>query len=705
MKRELTIDLETFSSVSLKECGVHRYVESLDFEILIFSWAFDNEKPTCVTDMKRVPVEVIKAFNDKTITKFAFNAAFEIACIETAFRITLDVYQWRCTMVQCMMIGLPGSLDAAGKALKLDTSKDAKGKQLISFFSKPCKPTKTNGFSTRNYMSMFPEKAYDFQGYACTDVDQERKVRKALSFFTPSIEEQYIWALDQKINKRGIAVDKTMAVNAVKVDNAYKIICAQKFFNITGISKVNSLQQLKTWIFNHTDKQIESLNKKEMPKVKILLKGTKAEPVLLLREELSRTSTAKYVSAQHYRCEDGRARGLLQYYGASRTGRWGGRGLQIHNLKRNTMEQLDMARDIVKQGDLKALTLLFDSPSEVLSQLTRTVLTASPSNNLICADYSAIEARITAWLAGEQWRLDVFNSHGRIYEASAAMMFKVPIETISYVDKNYKTVKGENYQLRQNGKVSELALGFGGSVEALKRMGALDMDFMKEITTTAEKNYPKALAIHNKQVLRGDTVVTAAPTIDKYIIQQQDKELSKTVSMWRKASPAIVQYWKEMNTCSIEALQHPGRIVKHKSNVSYQVKHNILWLTLPSGRSLAYWNPRLMRNKWDGLMVVYLGIDQTTKQWTVQSTYGGKLTENIVQAIARDVLADGMIRLDRAKFDIVAHVHDEVIIDHPKDSCASAVIRINKILAQAPVWAKGLPLNAECFVTKYYKKE
>jgi DNA polymerase bacteriophage-type len=699
-KKSLTIDLETYSSTSLKECGLYKYVEALDFEILIFAWAFDDERVQCVTDMKRVPAEVIKALTDKSVIKYAFNAAFEIACIEVTFRISLDCHQWRCTMVQAMMVGLPGSLDAVGKALKLDTTKDSKGKQLINFFTKPCKPTKTNGFSTRNFMSQFPEKAFDFQDYCCTDVDQERKVRKALSFFVPTITEQFVWALDQKINKKGVMVDRQMAVNAVKVDNQYKALCAQKFISYTGITKVNSLQQLKQWIFEQTNKNINSLNKKEMPKVKQLLKGTLAEPVLLLREELSRTSTAKYVSAQRFQCEDGRARGLLQYYGASRTGRWGGRGLQIHNLKRNTMEQLDMARGAVRGGNLEALTLLFDSPSEVLSQLTRTVLTASVNNSLICADYSAIEARVTAWLAGEKWRLDVFKSHGRIYEASAAMMFKVPIESISYVDNQHKTIKGENYALRQNGKVSELALGFGGGVEALKRMGALDMDFMKAVSAQAETNYLKALKIHQQQ--QEDSL---PPTLEKYINDQQNKELSKLVRMWRKTSPAIVQFWKDMDNCAVQALEQPGFLVSHKSGVSFQVKHNILWLTLPSGRALTYWNPKLIKSKWDKVAVTYLGVDQTTKQWSIQSTYGGKLTENIVQAIARDLLADGMIRLDKAKFDIVAHVHDEVIIDHPTVSAASAVIKINKLLKESPSWAKDLPLTAECFVTKYYKKE
>lgn len=650
MKRELSIDIETFSSVNLKDCGIYKYIESPDFEILLFAWAFDNEKPSIVNDLKKLPQEVIHALKDPSVIKCAFNAAFEINCIEAALNIDLDFYQWDCTMVRSMMLGLPASLDMVGRALNLDTVKDTAGKALITFFTKPCKPTKTNNYSERNFLSGYPDKADAFAAYCIQDVVQERKIRKALNFFKSPEKELYIKALDHKINKKGITIDIDLVKAAIKIDNENRDKNTLKAIQLTGLQNPRSVAQLKGWFEAVTEEEVTSLNKKELPKLKGLFKNTPAAEVLALREELSKSSTKKYNAMLRSVCDDGKAKGLVQYYGAARTGRWGGRLIQVHNLKRNTMEQLDLARKTVLSGNLENLQLLFDSPSEVLSQLIRTALIASPGNNLICADFSAIEARVTAWLADEKWRIKVFKSHGKIYEASASMMFKIPIE---------KVTKGSDE--RQKGKVSELALGFGGGPEALKRMGALEMGI-------------------------------------------PETELPKLVKMWRNASPAIVRFWKEINDCAIQAVKNPGKKIYHK-RLWFITAYNILWIKLPSGRCLTYYDPKLIPGKWDTLQLTYLGVDQYTKRWERLTTYGGKLTENIVQAVARDLLAESMLKLDYAKFNIVMHVHDEVIIDHPEKSTASAVIKINKIMSEAPQWADGLPLNAECFITKYYKKE
>ena len=650
--KELSIDLETFSSVNLKKAGLYKYTESLDFEIILFAWAFDKEPVQIVEDFNKLPQEVKDALTDREIKKTAFNALFEITAIEAGTDISLKPEQWQCTMVQCAMLGLPQSLDSAGRAMKLDTTKDPKGKALLSFFTKPCKPTKKNGFKTRNFPRDHPEKWLEFKSYCKTDVIQERKIKQALSFFRPQPIEQAIYALDHRINKRGITIDTTLAVNALEMAAIQKELCMQRAIQLTGLSNPGSVAQIKGWMEAAIGEPIESLNKKGLPALKVKVKDTIAAEVLQLRIEISKTSVRKYDTMLASLGDDGRTRGLVQYYGAGRTGRWAGRGVQVHNLPRNTMKLLNEARQMVLANDFDGVFMLWDSVHDVLSQLIRTAFIAAPGKMLIPSDFSAIEARVTAWLAQEAWRLQTFNTHGKIYEASAAAMFKVPIESID---------KGSD--LRQRGKVAELALGFGGGPNALIKMGALDMRI-------------------------------------------PEKELPKLVRMWRNASPKIAQYWKDVENCAIEAVFNPGVLIKHKSNITFQLHHDILWLTLPSGRALTYQSPKLIPGKYEGTWsLTYLGVDQFTKRWERQTTYGGKLTENIVQAIARDLLAYAMLRLDSNGFNIVMHVHDEAVLEVDEKFAKSSIDIINKIMAEQPDWAKGLPLGAESFITKYYKKE
>jgi DNA polymerase bacteriophage-type len=692
--RELSIDLETFSNVNLKTHGIYKYVEALDFEIILFAWAFDDEEIQVVSNMNKLPQEVLNALNNPKIIKTAFNAAFEIAAIQAHFGITLDPFQWSCTMVKAAMLGLPLSLDAVGRALNLETTKDATGKALIKFFCFPCKPTKTNGMINRNTAATDLPKWVTFEDYCKIDVQQERLIKNKLSFFKPSDEEIHIWVLDQQINSRGIEVDKDLINAALSLAEEHKNLCMNRAVELTGLQNPGSVAQVKGWMEAAIGESIESLNKKSLPALRKKIKGTAAEEVLKLREQLSKTSVKKYEAMEKMVCDDGRVKGLVQYYGAGRTGRWAGRGIQVHNLPRNSMQLLDEAREIVKTAKLDDLAMLWDSPPDVLSQLIRTAFVAKKDHILLGTDFSAIEARVTAWLAGESWRMDVFKTHGKIYEASASTMFKVPIDSISYKDKNGEVQKGPNYKLRQNGKVAELALGFGGGPVALINMGALDMDFMIEFVAKCKKYWES-----NKAELS-----LSYGSYDEFKDAKVMGELAKLVRMWRNANKRIQQYWSDINEAAITAVLIPGSM--HKlNNISFYVKNNILWCKLPSGRCLTYQDPKLVPGKFGGHSLTYLGVDQFTKRWSRLSTYGGKLVENIVQATARDLLAYAMLRLNKQGFKIVMHVHDEVVIELPEKFAASSVIAVNKIMSQRPDWAPGLPLSAESFITKYYKKD
>lgn len=649
--RQLAIDIETYSATDLSKSGVYKYVQDPDFEILLFAYSFDNE-PVQVVDLKTYSREeaektrrVFEALTDPTVLKTAFNAAFERACLSAFYKLDLVPEQWECSMSKAAMVGLPLSLDAASKALKLDIKKDATGKALIRYFSMPCKPTKTNGMRTRNLPEHAPEKWEQFKEYCKRDVEVELAIRNKVSFFTIPETEKKLWKLDQTINDNGILLDPQFVNNAISLDATFRERLTTEAIELTGLNNPNSAAQLKTWLADAMrETEVTTLKKEDIP---VLLKASNdatVTRVLQIRQEMAKTSIKKYESMSNVICADSRVRGLLQYYGANRTGRWAGRLIQVQNLPKNEMSDLDIARKIVRDGDLQLLEMLFDNVPDTLSQLIRTSFVAPPGKKFLISDFSAIEARVIAWLAGERWRLDVFATHGKIYEASASQMFKIPLAEITK-------------PLRQKGKVSELALGYQGGPNALLKMGALKMGL-------------------------------------------EEEELPRLVRMWRNANKKIVELWDTVGNAAIEAVQ--GEPVTIQFGIRFYCSNNCLFIKLPSGRKLSYYNPRLKEGKF-GPALTYEGMNQTTKQWGVQDTYGGKLVENIVQAIARDCLADAMLRVDAAGYKIVMHVHDEIVIE--VQECDDNIEAINGIMSAPIPWAKGLQLRAESYESVYYKKD
>jgi DNA polymerase len=645
----LGIDIETFSSIDITKCGMYKYLESPDFEIMIFAYSFDNEpvKVVDLTDLEELPAKIKDALNNDDVLKTAWNAQFERRCIEKFFKIHLPINQWECTMVKASMLGLPLSLDAAGKALQLENGKMADGKALIRYFCVPCKPTKTNDQRTRNYPLHAPDKWQRFKEYCAQDVVTERTIGSKIAFFQVPEMEKQLYNLDQQINDRGVMIDPQLVKNAIRIDIEHRERLTKEAISLTGLDNPNSVAQLKTWIGKEMDEEVESLNKKDIPAILAKTDNTVVQKVLELRQEMSKTSVKKYAAMYNAAGKDDRVRGLLQMYGANRTGRWAGRLVQVQNLPRNEMKDLELARTVVKGGDIECLEMMYSSVSDVLKQLIRTAFIAPEGRRLIAADFSAIEARVIAWLAGEKWRLDVFNTHGKIYEASAAQMFKVSIDLIT---------KGSD--LRQRGKVSELALGYQGAVNALLKMGALDMGLKEE-------------------------------------------ELPALVAMWRQANPMIVKFWNTCQQAAHEAVEYRTTIsIQH--GIKFFMEKGILFIQLPSGRRLSYLRPKLKQGKY-GPILTYEGMDQTTKKWGEQETYGGKIVENIVQATARDVLADAMLRLDKKMYMIVMHVHDEAVMDMANNR--GTVDEVNEIMGQPISWAKGLPLKAESYETMFYRKD
>jgi len=645
----LAIDIETYSSVDIVKCGMYKYLESPDFEIMLFAYSYDNEPVQVVdlTDLEELPVKIKDALTNDDILKTAWNAQFERRCIEKFFKMHLPIQQWECTMVKASMLGLPLSLDAASKALQLENGKMADGKALIRYFCMPCKATKANDQRTRNYPLHALDKWQRFKDYCRQDVVTERTIGSKISFFQVPEMEKQLYKLDQQINDRGIMIDPVLVKNAIKMDVEHRDRLTKEAINLTGLDNPNSVAQLKTWIGKEMDEEVESLNKKDIPAILAKTDNTIVQKVLGLRQEMSKTSVKKYVAMHNAAGNDNRIRGLLQMYGANRTGRWAGRLVQVQNLPRNEMKDLELARSIVRSGDLECLELMYSSISDVLKQLIRTAFIAPEGRRLIAADFSAIEARVIAWLAGEKWRLDVFNSHGKIYEASAAQMFKVPIESIT---------KGSD--LRQKGKVAELALGYQGAVNALLKMGALEMGLKED-------------------------------------------ELPTLVAMWRQANPMIVKFWNTCQSAAHEAVEY-RTMVSIQQGIRFFLEKGILFIQLPSGRRLSYLRPKLKPGKF-GHILTYEGMDQTTKKWGEQETYGGKIVENIVQATARDILADAMLRLNKSLYTIVMHVHDEAVMDMAKNR--GSVDEVNEIMGQPIAWAKGLPLKAESYETMFYKKD
>lgn len=662
----LTIDIETYSGTDIKQ-GVYKYTQDPDFTILLFGYAY-NDDPVQVIDLTREDFEshreemhtVFKDLADPTILKTAFNAAFERVCIQQYFNnensplfypYTLPIDQWQCTSVLAGVAGLPMNLDGASKALKLTQTKDAAGKALIKYFTMPCKPTKTNGMRTRNLPEHSTEKHNwkDFIEYCRQDVEVERAIRKQLSYVRISQEEHTLYHLDQQINDNGVLIDSAFVDKAIAIDEEFKSRLAAEAIKLSGIENPNSRNQILEWL-QAEGEDATTLRKADIPELIANSDNPDVKRLLTLRQELSKTSTSKYLMMRSAAGYDDRLRGLFQFYGASRTGRWAGRLVQPQNLPRIhfTPDTLDLARRTVAQGYTSTVEMVFGDVTDTLSQLIRTAFIASKGSRFIVSDFSAIEARVIAWLAGEQWRLDVFNTHGKIYEASAAAMFKVPIESIK---------KGSD--MRQRGKLTELGCGFGGSVDALIRMGALEGGVKEE-------------------------------------------ELQGLVDAWRAASPKIVKLWKDLEIAAIRAVSS-GTKVSMQFGMSFETHNNTLWFTLPSGRKLAYYEVDLAENRWGGKQIVFKGMDQMRKIYGNQSTYGAKLAENGVQAIARDCVAYAMTRLHAAGYKIVMHVHDEVVLEMPYGQGSEA--EVAEIMSQGAPWAKGLPLVADGYETEYYKKD
>lgn len=646
--RELGIDIETYSSVDLIKSGVYAYVNAPDFTILLFAYAFDDG-PVELVDLTKdeLPDEIMQALTDNQILKTAYNANFERTCIQKHFGIRLSVSEWSCTMVASSELGLPNSLATVAMALGLAEQKDSRGKALINYFSKPCKPTEANGMRTRNLPEHAPDKWQTFKDYCKQDVEVERSIRRKIARFPIEASEQRLWEYDQRINDRGVRIDPRVVNNAIKFDDIYSEHCRQRAFEITGLENVNSISQIKGWIKERTGQDIKSLTKETIGDLASTTDDEDVKEVLRLRSEMSKTSTAKYKAMQQSVCPDGRVRGLLQFYGANRTGRWAGRLVQVQNLPQNHMRDLDLARQTVAAGDFEVFEMLYNNPPQVLSELIRTAFIPSDGRRFIVSDFSAIEARVLSYLADEMWRIEVFKTHGKIYEASAAQMFKVPMESIK---------KGD--PLRQKGKIAELALGYGGSVGAMVNMGAL------------------------KQGL-------------------QEEELQPIVDSWRASNPKITAFWRTVERAALDAVEGKPSRIAH--GISFVKQAGILFIGLPSGRRLAYVKPRIETNKFGRPALTYEGMNQTKKSWERLETFGGKLTENIVQAFSRDCLAESIIRLEDLGFEINFHVHDEVVLDVPIGH--SSAEEVAEIMGQPISWAPGLPLKAAAYEADYYLKD
>ena len=663
MLHHLSIDLETYSEAPIAKTGAQRYIQDQSFEILLFAYSLDGQ-PVQIIDLaqgEEVPQWLKTALVNPSIIKHAYNAPFEFGCLSKYFG---QMYpgQWRCTMFHGLYCGYTAGLDATGRALGLPEEKQklATGKALIRYFCVPCKPTKSNGGRTRNLPHHDPEKWDLFKEYCKQDVVTEMEIERRLSLTLVPDFVQKQWETDLRINYRGVAVDIPFVEGALSIGEQVKTEMIAEAEQITNLDNPNSVSQLKDWLVKETGSEINSLSKDI---VKKLLNREDNSPdvqrMLQIRQELGKTSTKKYDAIETCVCPDNRVRGLLQFYGANRTGRWAGRLVQVQNLPRTYTDPIELARELVRNGKKDALKLIYGSISDTLSQLIRTAFVASPGNVLIDADFSAIEARVISWLAGEQWRLEVFRTHGKIYEASASQMFGVPMELIK---------KGNpEYALRAKGKVAELALGYQGGTGALINMGALDMGLHEE-------------------------------------------ELPEIVSRWRSANRNIQSLWYEIDEAAINVISSGGSKSVRGLCLAREYDANqgtyALTITLPSGRKLFYINPKIGVNKYGGSSITYMGVDQTTKQWKTIETYGGKLTENIVQAIARDCLAEAIEHLEAAGFPIVFHVHDEVVIDiKPYADHETMLQQVVKIMKQPPNWAPDMPLNADGWVGDFFTKD
>ena len=649
-KQVLSIDLETYSDVDLGDCGVYRYVEG-DFHILLFAYAFDDEDAQIV-DMacgEQLPQRVVDEIFDDSVIKAAWNAQFERTCLSQFFGTRLSPDAWQCSMVWAASLSLPLKLKTAAEVLKTGEQKDDAGEKLIKYFSVPCRPTKTNGGRTRNLPEHAPEDWERFKSYCKQDVRTERDIRHKLEAFPLKDAEWNFYHMDQRINDRGVLIDKELVEQAITCDLMLSEGMSKRAYELTGLENPNSVSQLKGWL-TERGIAVESLGKKDVATmIKEIDKGgldQKALDMLKLRLQMAKSSVKKYQAADRYICSDGRAHGLFQFSGANRTQRWAGRGIQLQNLPQNHISTLDEARDLVKMGCFDMVESIYGNTPDILSQLIRTMLIAKQGCIFTIADFSAIEARVLAWLAGEQWRIESFKRGDDIYCASASQMFHVPV-----------VKHGVNGELRQKGKVAELACGYGGAAGALISMGALDMGLT-------------------------------------------ESELPDLIDGWRTANPHIVQFWWDVESAAMETVKdHKERTVRR---IGFQFYSNTLWMVLPSGRKLAYIKPRLQPNRFGRMAITYECLNAANK-WSRGETYSGKLVENITQATARDLLAEAMWRLEQAGLDIVGHVHDEVILEVPKDSIT--VDEVCAIMNQNPTWADGLPLASAGYTGTHYFKD
>ena len=645
MGHELSIDLESFSDIDLIKCGVYAYADSPAFEILLFAWSFEGGE-TQIIDLaqgEKLPAEVEDAIFDVSVTKTAYNANFERTCLSKHFGRYIPPESWHCSAVQAAMLALPRSLEDVGRVLGLDEQKMKEGKELIRYFCVPCKPTKANGGRIRNLPRHAPEKWELFKTYCKRDVDVEKSIRRKLHNFPIPESEMELYRLDQRINDRGVLVDMGLVRNAVSCERLHKEVVTKRAYELTGLENPNSVAQLKGWL-GDMGMEAESLSKKAVAEMIAETDG-EVEELLRLRLLMAKTSVKKYEAMERSVCSDGRVHGMLMFCGANRTARWSGKIVQIQNLPKNYLPDLELARDLVKQGRFEDIELLYDSTPNVLSELIRTAFIPKPGCRFVVADFSAIEARVLAWLSGEQWRLDVFTSHGKIYEASASSMFHVPMEEIT-----------KTSPLRQKGKLAELGLGFGGAAGALISMGALDMGLTEE-------------------------------------------ELPPLVAAWRKANPHITQFWWDVDAAAIKAVREKQKTKVGK--IIFEYKSGILFITLPSGRKLSYVKPRMAVNKFGRDGLTYEGISEN-KKWSRIETYGPKLVENIVQGTARDLLAEAMLRVEEKGYPIVMHCHDEIIAEMPEGT--GSVDEMCEVMAVQPEWAEGLPLRADGYQCSFYQK-
>lgn len=643
--KQISIDIETYSSTNLNQTGVYRYADSDDFELLLFGYAtdFGPVKVVDLTQGEKIPPQIIEALDNPTIIKSAFNAQFERVCLSRYVGHRLKPACWHCSRVWSATLGLPLSLRDVGSVLGLPRQKITAGKELVRYFCTPCKPTKANQNRTRNFPYHAPNKWQQFKQYNQRDVEVEMEITQKLERFpVPQNEWENYW-MDQNINDRGIRIDQQLVNNAIKCQNVFHDQYLQTAKKLTGLANPNSPLQLKDWLHQQGVKT-DSLSKASVTQLLQTTTG-KVHQVLALRQLLSKSSVKKYQAMQKAMCQDGRVHGLLQFYGANRTGRWAGRLVQVQNLPRNSMPDLEEARELVKQGNVPALAMLYNSVPDVLSQLIRTAFVPSEGHHFYVADFSAVEARVIAWLSNEKWRQEAFAKNEDIYCASASQMFGVPV-----------VKHGINGELRQKGKIAELALGYGGSISALKAMGATKLGLT-------------------------------------------DDELPPLVQMWRNASPHIVQFWWDVDKAAKECIKTHLPQTTHGMNFIY--RSGCMFLRLRSGRYLCYPQPKIGINRFGSESITFMGIN-TVKKWDRIETYGAKLVENIVQATSRDLLAEAMRRLEATGNTVVMHIHDEAVIDAPFNRSLDTMVQL---MTKVPDWANGLILNAAGFVSDFYKKD